>query len=73
MVEVTGSATEVLPQFVISHRQVKDVSVSDTYMRVAPYGNCTLFGKIHRSGKINLGNVSTFDNGDLKLNFDILE
>jgi len=61
-----------IPEFVESHQQVEYINTKVGYMRVKPFNNCSLFGQIHRSDDINLGNIYT-DNGHLIVGFDILE
>ena len=65
-------SNDEVPVFVKEHQQVEYVNERVGYMRVKPFNNCSLFGQIHRSDTINLGNIYT-DNGHLIVGFDILE
>lgn len=51
----------------VKHNKVKDVETSDRYyyLRVQGYGNATFFNRV---ADYPLGNVSSYDNGDLKVN-----
>jgi hypothetical protein len=39
------------------------------FVRVRPYGNCSVFGLLARTDGIRPGNVAVFQNGDLKVNY----
>jgi hypothetical protein len=42
--------------------------INEGTLRVQPYGNAIFFNSIYRSENIRVGNLATFENGDIKVN-----
>lgn len=65
------SRRPTVPIRITDHDAVKEVLENDVgrpCLRVRPYGNAALFGRLNRSNMVTTCNIATFDNGDLKVN-----